>query len=156
MTKKIKRIILGLSLILIFNNITSLTLNAYSLEQNQNKENSDSKDKVDSLPFEMQLGNKSNPGWNVKGTNGTTTPTTQGEAWTHVFTKYRLFIVGVSGAATLTLIAIWIWLFVKLGSSASNPMERQKASKSLLLCGIATGLMGSVTTITALVLYVFR
>lgn len=154
--KRIKYMLLCFSFIFLFCSVIPMNVQAYSLDQGKEESSSGSGEKVDSLPFEMELGSSSEPGWNLKGTNGTTAPSTQGEAWNHVFKKYRVFIVGVSGAATLTLIAIWIWLFVKLAGSASNPMERQKASKSLLLCGIATALMGSVTTVTALILYVFR
>lgn len=117
---------------------------------------------TDYLPFQFKIGTKDNPGISMdynddyKKKNNATKPKTQGAAWTEVMVKYRVFIVGCTGAATLTLLLIWLYLFTKMGTSASNPMERRKASQSLVLCGIATALLGSVTLFTGLFLYIFR
>lgn len=128
-------------------------------EAEQNKEKGSG---TDYLPFEFKLGTKEKPGIsmdyndNYKKQNNATKPTTQGAAWTEIMVKYRVFIVGCAGAATLTLLLIWLYLFTKMGTSATNPMERRKASQSLVLCGIATALLGSVTLFTGLFLYIFR
>lgn len=71
-------------------------------------------------------------------------------AWTQIIEKYRGFIVGISGIAAITMIVIFIFMFLKLGASASNPSARSQALVGLLWSGIAAAGLGSVALIVGL------
>ena len=123
----------------------------------ESKENADRGNGKEYLPFHMSIGSEDDPGIHMEyNDDSKTEPTTQGAAWTEVFVKYRVFILGVTGMATLTLVIIWIYLFVRLAGTSGNSMARRQASSSLLLCGVATALMGSVTFFVHLFLFVLR
>ena len=64
-----------------------------------------------------------------------------------IMTKYKDVITFVSGIATVTMVAIFILNFMKLGSTATNPTERQKVLTGLIWSGIAAALLGSVTLV---------
>ncbi len=64
-----------------------------------------------------------------------------------IMEKYKNVITFVSGIATVTMVAIFILNFMKLGSTATNPTERQKVLTGLIWSGIAAALLGSVTLI---------
>lgn len=61
--------------------------------------------------------------------------------------KYRTVIVGVSGIACVSMIAFFIFNFMKLGASSANPADRTKAIQGLLFSGIAAAGLGAVTLI---------
>lgn len=67
--------------------------------------------------------------------------------WNTLFEKYRGIIIGISGFATLTMLAAFIFFFAKLGTTAGNEKERRGAITAILFTGIATALLGSVTII---------
>lgn len=71
-------------------------------------------------------------------------------AWKVFIIKYRKFVVGIAGFAAVTMVFLFIKNFLKLGAVANNPQARSEALKGLLVTGIATALLGSVATITAL------
>lgn len=62
----------------------------------------------------------------------------------NVLNKYHKVIIGVFGIATLTSVCMFIFGFMKLGSSAGNIMERQRALNTLLWAGISSALLGGV------------
>ena len=64
-----------------------------------------------------------------------------------IMDKYKGVITFVGGIATVTMVAIFILNFMKLGSTATNPTERQKVLTGLIWSGIAAALLGSVTLI---------
>ncbi len=64
-----------------------------------------------------------------------------------IMEKYKAVITFVSGIATVTMVAIFILNFMKLGSTATNPTERSKVLTGLIWSGIAAALLGSVTLI---------
>lgn len=64
--------------------------------------------------------------------------------------QYRKVIVFISGIGTLSMILFFILNFINLGKSRGNPQERQKAVTGLIIAGIATAGLGSVTLITSL------
>lgn len=70
--------------------------------------------------------------------------------------KYKGIVLGVFGIATLTLIALAIYFAVQLGGAGNNPQKRQQATSRLLICGIATAIMGSFTLFFALSFNMFR
>ena len=69
--------------------------------------------------------------------------------WEAVFSivlyEYRMFIVGVLGVATLTMVLMFIKSFLSLGTSAGNPTKRSAALLGVLLTGIATLGLGGLT-----------
>lgn len=73
-----------------------------------------------------------------------------GNAWTQIIKKYRVFIVGISGIAAITMVVIFIFQFLKLGASAGNPQARSQALVGLLWSGIAAAGLGAVSLIVGL------
>lgn len=71
-------------------------------------------------------------------------------AWNTIISQYRGFIVGVSGIGAITMLAIFIFMFLKLGASAGNPQARSQALTGLMWSGIATAGLGSVALIVGL------
>lgn len=67
--------------------------------------------------------------------------------WNNLFARYRTVIVGVSGIGAITMIALFIFNFMKLGSSAGNPQARQQALVGVLWTGIAAAGLGAVSII---------
>ena len=68
-------------------------------------------------------------------------------AWNTLFRKYKGFIAGVSGIATITMIGVFILNFIKLATSSTNPQARNQALIGILWSGIAAAGLGSVTVI---------
>lgn len=64
-----------------------------------------------------------------------------------IMEKYKGVITFVGGIATVTMVAIFILNFMKLGSTSTNPTERSKVLTGLVWSGIAAALLGSVTLI---------
>ena len=64
-----------------------------------------------------------------------------------IMEKYKAVITFVGGIATVTMVAIFILNFMKLGSTSTNPTERSKVLTGLIWSGIAAALLGSVTLI---------
>ncbi len=81
--------------------------------------------------------------------NGTVTSTSNStdETFGKIMDKYKGVITFVSGIATVTMVAIFILNFMKLGSTSTNPTERQKVLTGLIWSGVAAALLGSVTLI---------
>lgn len=71
-------------------------------------------------------------------------------AWTELISKYRAFIMGISGIAAITMVVIFIFQFLKLGASAGNPQARSQALVGVLWSGIAAAGLGAVTLIVGL------
>ena len=69
------------------------------------------------------------------------------ETYGKIMEKYKGVITFVGGIATVTMVAIFVLNFMKLGSVSTNPTERQKVLTGLLWSGIAAALLGSVTLI---------
>lgn len=76
--------------------------------------------------------------------------------FTQIMEKYKGFIVGVAGIGTITMIAVFIMNFMKLGTTSTNPQERQKVVHGLVFSGLAAAGLGSVTTFVALFYYILR
>lgn len=64
--------------------------------------------------------------------------------------EVREVIAFLSGIGMLSCIAIFILNFINLGNSKGNPEARKKAIDGLIICGIATAGLGSVTLISKL------
>ena len=76
--------------------------------------------------------------------------TNKGEVFNKVLKEYRGVVTLVSGIGTLSMIMFFIMNFIALGNSKGNPQERQKAINGLIISGIATAGLGSVTMIVGL------
>lgn len=83
-----------------------------------------------------------------KGVKGTVNAQTGKNAFNTILTQYRKIISFISGMATLAMIMFFIFNFIQLGASQGNPQERQKAVTGLIISGISTSLLGSITLIT--------
>ena len=67
-----------------------------------------------------------------------------------ILTEYKGIIVFISGIAMLSMIMFFILNFIELGNSRGNPQARQKAINGLIISGVATAGLGSVTLIVQL------
>ena len=67
-----------------------------------------------------------------------------------ILKEYRGVVTFISAIGTLSMIMFFIFNFIALGNSRGNPQERQKAITGLIVSGIATAGLGSVTLITTL------
>lgn len=70
-----------------------------------------------------------------------------GKAWTDLITKYKGFIVGISGIATVSMILFFVMNAMKLGASSGNSQGRTQAIVGLVFSGIAAALLGAVSVI---------
>ena len=61
--------------------------------------------------------------------------------------KYKTVIVGISGLGAVSMIAFFIFNFLKLGSVATNPSERAKVLTGLIWSGLAAAGLGAVSVI---------
>lgn len=61
--------------------------------------------------------------------------------------KYKTVIVGISGLGAVSMIAFFIFNFLKLGSVATNPSERSKVLTGLIWSGLAAAGLGAVSII---------
>lgn len=84
---------------------------------------------------------------NMTMTGGGMTIEDSGSAWTQFLSKYKGFIVGVSGIGAISMIAFFIYNFMKLGAVSTNPSERAKVLQGLIWSGIASAGLGSVSII---------
>jgi len=77
------------------------------------------------------------------------------KAWNQFLEKYRNFIIGISGVGAVTMVALFIKQFIKLGSCADNPMERSRALQGVLWTGVAAAALGAVAIITGFFYHAF-
>lgn len=74
----------------------------------------------------------------------------KGKVFNKVLKEYRGVVTFISGIGLVSMIMFFIFNLVALGNSKGNPQERQKAITGLIVSGIATAGLGSVTLITTL------
>lgn len=82
--------------------------------------------------------------------NGLQKSEAKGKLLNKILTEYRGVVVFISGIAMISMIMFFIFNFIELGNSKGNPQARQKAINGLIVSGIATAGLGSVTLITQL------
>lgn len=80
------------------------------------------------------------------GTVKTNTKDTD-SAFGKIIDKYKGVITFVSGIGAITMIGIFIFHFIKLGSTAANPSERSKCTTALIWSGLAAAGLGSIALI---------
>ena len=69
--------------------------------------------------------------------------------------RYKIFIAGVLGLATMTMIILFVVDFIKLAAENDSPMHRHEAIHQLIAVGISTALLGSITVIFGLIFNLF-
>lgn len=74
----------------------------------------------------------------------------KGKALNKILYEYRGVVTFISGIGMISMIMFFIFNLINLGNSKGNPQERQKAVTGLIVSGIATAGLGSVTLITSL------
>ncbi|MBQ3420512.1 MAG: hypothetical protein IJH34_02345 [Romboutsia sp.] len=67
-----------------------------------------------------------------------------------ILKEYRTVVMFLSAIGTISMIMFFIFNFISLGKSQGNPSERQKAITGLIITGLASAGLGSVTLITTL------
>ncbi len=65
--------------------------------------------------------------------------------WDLLFGKLRGIVTGISGIATIVMVAMFVVNLTKLGASSGNDNARSKAITGLLLTGIAAIGLGSLS-----------
>lgn len=80
----------------------------------------------------------------------------QDDAFSHIIEKYKIIITFFSAIAAITMVAIFIYNFIKLGATSGNPMERQKCITGLIITGIATALLGSIALFVGIFYNAFK
>lgn len=78
------------------------------------------------------------------------------DAFSHIIDKYKVIITFFAAMGAITMVGIFIYTFIKLGTTAGNPQERQKCLTGLIVTGLATALLGSVALFTGLFYNAFR
>lgn len=68
-------------------------------------------------------------------------------AFTTIIDKYKVVITFVSAIGAVTMVAIFIINFMKLGTTSGNPTERSKCITALIWSGLAAAGLGSVALI---------
>lgn len=85
---------------------------------------------------------------NISNTGEVSTNTKNTDsAFGKIIDKYKGVITFVSGIGAITMIAIFIFHFIKLGSTAANPSERSKCTTALIWSGLAAAGLGSIALI---------
>lgn len=72
------------------------------------------------------------------------------DVYSKALSEFRTAVIFISGIGTVCMILFFILNFINLGKSQGNPQERQKAISGLIITGIATAGLGSVTLIASL------
>lgn len=72
------------------------------------------------------------------------------DAWNQIYSSVSGVITGISGIGILCCILAFIIQIIKLGASAGNPAEREKAIKGILWTGIGTAGCGAAALLFGL------
>ena len=71
-------------------------------------------------------------------------------AWKGFLDEYRIILAGISGIGALTAVLVFIFHMVQLGTMPSHPIKRRQVLGGLVTSGIATALLGGITTVLTL------
>ena len=93
--------------------------------------------------FNVSWDNSSNSA-NIKGTNS------MDDSFDKIIEKYKTVITFVSAIGAVTMVAIFILNFMKLGTTSGNPTERSKCVMALIWSGLAAAGLGSVALIVGI------
>jgi hypothetical protein len=81
---------------------------------------------------------------------------TQDAAFSHILDKYKTIITFFAALGAVTMVAVFIYNFVKLGTTSSNPQERSKCLTGLIISGVAAALLGSTSLFVGLFYNAFK
>lgn len=93
--------------------------------------------------FDVSIEDK---GVDVKGSEITDSKS----AWKKLLDKYKGLITGIAAIGAVTMVALFIFNFLKLGASASNPAARSTAIAGCIWTGVAAACLGAVAVITGI------
>ena len=91
--------------------------------------------------------------WDNSGSNaGATINATNSmdDSFDKIIEKYKTVITFVSAIGAVTMVAIFILNFMKLGTTSGNPTERSKCVMALIWSGLAAAGLGSVALIVGI------
>lgn len=71
-------------------------------------------------------------------------------AFKQIIDKYKTAITFISAIGAVTMIAIFIINFMKLGTTSGNPTERSKCITALIWSGLAAAGLGSVALVVGI------
>lgn len=71
-------------------------------------------------------------------------------SFSKIIDKYKTAITFISAIGAVTMVAIFIFMFMKLGSTSGNPTERSKCLTGLIWSGIAAAGLGSVALVVGI------
>lgn len=77
------------------------------------------------------------------------------KAWAVLFDEYKIHIAGFIGLGLVSSILAFIINLLKLSQASSNPHQRSRIIKELIVLMITTGLLGSVGVIAGLLYNIF-
>ena len=89
----------------------------------------------------------SNSTLDVTGNGSVKSGTAPDKGYSTIITKYKKLITFVSGIGAITMVGIFIFHFIKLGSTSANPQERSRCTTALIWSGLAAAGLGSVALI---------
>lgn len=88
--------------------------------------------------------------WGSNTSNITGTANSMDDSFSKIIDKYKTVITFISAIGAVTMVAIFILNFMKLGSTSNNPQERSKCITALIWSGLAAAGLGSVALIVGI------
>lgn len=142
---------IGIILILLFCILSPVTINAFYYTDGSDPNNH----KINGTDVGLSQGNLNIKGGNVT-IGGFGTIRNQFDAFGQIIPKYKNVIVFLSGILTVTMVAVFIVQFTRLGAVATNPRERQEVVRGLVVSGVSAAMLGSVTLIVGVFYGLFK
>ena len=85
--------------------------------------------------------------WGSSNATITATSDNTDSAFETIINKYKVVITFVSAIGAVTMVAVFIINFMKLGTTSGNPTERSRCITALIWSGLAAAGLGSVALI---------
>lgn len=101
---------------------------------------------TDDFNISWQNGSGKNGGTtNISGTTNN-----MDGSFNRIINKYKTVITFVSAIGAVTMVAVFILNFMKLGTTSGNPTERSKCIGALIWSGLAAAGLGSVALVVGI------
>lgn len=88
--------------------------------------------------------------WSTNNVQISSNSSNMDSSFARIIDKYKIVITFVSAIGAVTMIAIFIINFMKLGTTSGNPTERQKCIGALIWSGLATAGLGAVALVVGI------
>ncbi len=88
--------------------------------------------------------------WGSNTSNITGSANSMDDSFSKIIDKYKTVITFVSAIGAVTMVAVFILNFMKLGTTAGNPTERSKCITALIWSGLAAAGLGSVALVVGI------